>query len=310
MRIAAMGAGGVGGYFGARLQQAGHDVVFFARGKHLAALKENGLTLKSPHGSAQLKVQVFERPADAGGTVDVVMFAVKLWDTESAAEQLRPVVGPKTLVIPFQNGVESVERLRKIFDEEKVLGGSAYIATRIAAPGVIEHIGQMAGLEFGPLMPSQRAAAAAFHGACQGAGINAKLADDIQRVIWQKFIFLVAVSGCTASARVPLGVVRADPDLRWMFEQAMRETYRLARARGVDVPEDYVGGRMAFLDTLPAEMRASMAHDLEAGNRLEAPWLCGAVAKMSAEAGIDAPVNRAIYAALKPFVNGSQGKAA
>ena len=134
--------------------------------------------------------------------------------------------------------------------------------------------------------------------------------DDIQRVIWQKFSFLVAVSGCTASARVPLGVVRADPDLRWMFEQAMRETYRLARARGVDVPEDYVGGRMAFLDTLPAEMRASMAHDLEAGNRLEAPWLCGAVAKMSAQAGIDAPVNRAIYAALKPFVNGSQGKAA
>lgn len=310
MRIAAMGAGGVGGYFGARLQQAGHDVVFFARGKHLAALKENGLTLKSPHGSAQLKVQVFERAADAGGTVDVVMFAVKLWDTESAAELLRPVVGPRTLVIPFQNGVESVERLRKIFGEEKVLGGSAYIATRIAAPGVIEHIGQMAGLEFGPLMPSQRAAAAAFHGACQGAGINAKLADDIQRVIWQKFIFLVAVSGCTASARVPLGVVRADPDLRWMFEQAMRETHRLARARGVDVPEDYVGGRMAFLDTLPAEMRASMAHDLEAGNRLEAPWLCGAVAKMSAEAGIDAPVNRAIYAALKPFVNGSPGKAA
>jgi 2-dehydropantoate 2-reductase len=310
MRIAAMGAGGVGGYFGARLQQAGHDVVFFARGKHLAALKENGLTLKSPHGSAQLKVQVFERPADAGAAVDVVMFAVKLWDTESAAELLRPVVGPKTLVIPFQNGVESVERLKKIFPAQNVLGGSAYIATRIAAPGVIEHIGQMAGLEFGALMPSQRAAAAAFHGACQGAGITAKLADDIQRVIWQKFIFLVAVSGCTASARVPLGVVRADPDLRWMFEQAMRETYRLARARGVDVPEDYVGGRMAFLDTLPAEMRASMAHDLEAGNRLEAPWLCGAVAKMSAEAHLDAPVNRAIYAALKPFVDGSQGKAA
>ncbi|HEX6528298.1 MAG TPA: 2-dehydropantoate 2-reductase [Burkholderiales bacterium] len=305
-----MGAGGVGGYFGARLQQAGHDVVFFARGKHLAALKQNGLTLRSPHGSAQFRVQVFERPVEAGAPVDVVMFAVKLWDTESAAELLRPVVGPKTLVIPFQNGVESVERLKNIFPAQNVLGGSAYIATRIAAPGVIEHIGQMAGLEFGPLMPSQRAAAAAFHGACQAAGINAKLADDIQRVIWQKFIFLVAVSGTTASARVPLGVVRTDPDLRWMFEQAMRETYRLARARGVNVPEDYVAGRLAFVDTLPAEMRASMAHDLEAGNKLEAPWLCGAVAKMSTEAGIDAPVNRAIYAALKPFVNGPAGKAA
>ena len=305
-----MGAGGVGGYFGARLQQAGHDVVFFARGKHLAALKEKGLTLKSPHGAAQLRVQVFERAAEAGAPVDVVMFAVKLWDTESAAELLRPIVGPKTVVIPFQNGVESVERLKRIFPAENVLGGSAYIATRVAAPGVIEHIGTMAGIEFGPLMASQRAAAEAFHAACQGASINAKLADDIQRVIWQKFIFLVAVSGTTATARVPLGVVRADPDLRWLFEQAMGETYRLARARGVAVPEDYVGGRMAFLDTLPAEMRASMAHDLEAGNKLEAPWLCGAVAKMSAEAGLEAPVNRALYAALKPFVNGSPGKAA
>ena len=309
MRVAAMGAGGVGGYFGARLQQAGHDVVFFARGKHLAALKQNGLTLRSPHGAAQLKVQVFQDPGETA-PVDVVLFAVKLWDTEAAAAQLKPIVGKHTAVIPFQNGVESIGLLKKIFPEDNVLGGSAYIATRVAAPGVIEHIGTMAGLEFGPLMPSQRPAAEAFHAACQGAGINAKLADDIQRVIWQKFIFLVAVSGSTASARVPLGVVRTDPDLRWLFEQAMRETYRLARARGVNVPEDYVDGRLAFLDTLPAEMRASMAHDLEAGNKLEAPWLCGAVAKMSAEAGLDAPVNRAIYAALKPFVNGSAGKAA
>ena len=309
MRIAAMGAGGVGGYFGARLQQAGHDVVYFARGKHLAALKEKGLTLKSPHGSAQLRVEVHEDPAQAK-PVDVVLFAVKLWDTESAAERLRPIVGKSTVVIPFQNGVGSIERLRSVFPEENVLGGSAYIATRIAAPGVIEHIGTMAGLEFGPLMPSQRAAAEAFQAACQKAGINAKLADDIQRVIWQKFIFLVAVSSATAVSRAPLGVVRKDPELRWLFEQAMRETFRLAKARGVAVPDDYVDGRMAFVETLPAEMKASMAHDLENGGKLEAPWLCGAVAQMSAQAGLDAPVNRAVFAALKPFVNGSAGKAA
>ena len=304
MRIAAMGAGGVGGYFGARLQQAGHDVVFFARGKHLAALKEKGLTLRSPYGSAQLHVQVFERPADAAAPVDVVMFAVKLWDTESAAELLRPVVGPDTVVIPFQNGVESIERLKKVFQAENVLGGSAYIATRIAAPGTIEHIGTMAGLEFGPLMPSQRAAAQAFHAACQGARIDAKLADDIERVIWQKFIFLVAVSGTTATARVPLGVVRADPDLRWLFEQAMRETWRLGRARGVALADDFVEARMKFADGLHAGMKASLAHDLENRGRLEAPWLCGAVARMSDEAGLDAPVNRAVYAALKPYIDG------
>ena len=309
MRIAAMGAGGVGGYFGARLQQARHDVVFFARGKHLAVLKDKGLTLKSPLGAAQLKVQVFADPAETA-PVDVVMFAVKLWDTESAAERLRPIVGPRTIVIPFQNGVESVDRLKKVLPEESILGGSAYIATRIAAPGVIEHIGTMAGLEFGALHSSQRAAAEAFLAACQGAGINAKMSEDIVRVIWQKFIFLVGLSGATALARVPLGTVRSDPELAWLFEQAMRETWRLARARGVAVPDDFVDGRLAFAQTLPAEMRASMAHDLEAGGKLEAPWLCGAVARMSAQAGLEAPVNRAIYAALKPYVDGSQGKAA
>jgi 2-dehydropantoate 2-reductase len=304
-----MGAGGVGGYFGARLQQAGHEVAFFARGRHLAALKETGLTLKSPLGDARLRVHALEDPAQTG-PVDVVLFVVKLWDTESAAERLRPIVGRQTIVIPFQNGVESVERLGKIFPREQVLGGSAYIATRIAAPGVIEHIGTMAGLEFGPLAPSQRAPAEAFLAACQGAGVNAKLSEDIVRVIWQKFIFLVGVSSATAVSRAPLGVVRSDPELRWLFEQAMRETWRLARARGVAVADDYVESRLAFAQTLPAEMRASMAHDLEAGGRLEAPWLCGAVAHMSAQAGLDAPVNRAVFAALKPYVDGSQSKAA
>jgi 2-dehydropantoate 2-reductase len=298
-----MAAGGVGGYFGARLQQAGHDVVFFARGRHLEALKSNGLTLKSTHGDARLKVQVFKDPSETK-PVDVVMFAVKLWDTEGAAEQLKPVVSGKTVVIPFQNGVESVERLRKVFSAECVLGGSAYIATRISEPGVIEHIGQMAGLEFGPLMPSQRASAGAFHAACKDAGINAKLADDINRVIWQKFVFLVAVSSATAVSRCGLGVVRSDPDLRWLFEQCMREAWQVAKARGVDLGEDFVPQRIAFMETLPAEMKASMAHDLENGGRLEAPWLCGAVARMAAEAGLDAPVNRAVFAALKPFING------
>ena len=298
-----MGAGGVGGYFGARLQQAGHDVVFFARGKHLAALREQGLTLKSTHGDAQLKVAAYQDPAETA-PVDVVMFAVKLWDTESAAERLRPIVAKHTVVIPFQNGVESVERLGRVLPREAVMGGSAYIATRIAAPGVIEHIGQMARLQFGPVLPSQRAAAEAFLGACRQAKLNAEVPDDITRSIWEKFVFLVAVSSATAVARAPLGVVRADPDLRRLFEQALRETWALGRARGVPLADNLVEDRMKFLDTMPHEMKASMAHDLEAGGRLEAPWLCGAVARMSEEAGLQAPVNRTVYAALKPFIHG------
>jgi 2-dehydropantoate 2-reductase len=240
----------------------------------------------------------------------VVLFCVKLWDTEDAAGQLKPVVEPETIVIPFQNGVESIERLGRVLGPERVMGGSAYIATRIAAPGVIEHTGTMARLRFGPVMESQRAPAEAFFKACKGAGLNAELTEDIVLVNWEKFAFLVAVSSTTALARAPLGVVRADPDLRWMFEQAMRETWTLARRRGVKLPDDFIAKQMAFLDTLPAEMRASMLHDLEAGNRLEAPWLCGAVARMAGEAGLETPVNRSVYAALKPFVNGSAGKAA
>ena len=298
-----MGAGGVGGYFGARLQQAGHDVTFFARGRHLEAIRANGLKVESPHGDALLKVRALADPRDAG-VVDVVLFAVKLWDTEAAAEKLRPIVGPETAIIPFQNGVESIARLRKLFPEKAVLGGAAYIATRVKAPGVIEHTGEMSRLQFGPVLPSQKEKAEAFLAACREAKINAEIPDDIVKANWEKFVFLVAVSSATAVARAPLGVVRADPDLRWLFEQAMRETWRLGRARGVALADDFVEARMKFADGLHAGMKASLAHDLENRGRLEAPWLCGAVARMSEEAGLDAPVNRAVYAALKPYLDG------
>jgi 2-dehydropantoate 2-reductase len=303
MRIAAMGAGGVGGYFGARLQQAGHEVTFFARGRHLQALQKDGLTIESAHGNARLKVRVLEDPRDAK-IVDVVLFAVKLWDTETAAERLRPVVGKDTVIIPFQNGVESIERLRKFFPEKSVMGGSAYIGTRIKAPGVIEHSGQMARLQFGPVLQSQLASAQSFLEACRAGGIQAEVPDDIVRANWEKFVFLVGLSSATAVARAPLGVVRSDPDLRWLFEQAMRETWRLGRARGVALPEDYVESRMKFADGLHADMKASLLHDLENRGRLEAPWLCGAVARMATELGIEAPVNRSVYAALKPYLDG------
>lgn len=298
-----MGAGGVGGYFGARLQQAGHEVTFFARGRHLQALKDDGLTVESAHGNAKLKVRVFEDPREAG-VVDVVLFAVKLWDTETAAERLRPIVGEGTVVIPFQNGVESIERLRKFFPEQAVMGGSAYIATRVRAPGVVEHSGQMARVQFGPVLPSQRAAAERFLAACREANIQAEIPGDIVKANWEKFVFLVGLSSATALTRAPLGVVRADPDMRWVFEQAMRETWSVGRARGVALADDFVEQRMKFAEGLHADMKASLLHDLEAGGKLEAPWLCGAIARMAREQGIDAPVNRTVYAALKPYVNG------
>ena len=303
-----MGAGGVGGYFGARLHQGGHAVAFFARGRHLEAIRKDGLKVESPLGATQLKVQVFQDPAQAE-VVDVVLFAVKLWDTETAAEQIKPIIGPQTVVIPFQNGVESVERLRRVLPEKCVMSGSAYIATHIKAPGVIEHTGQMARIQFGPLLPSQQKAAQAFLEVCTKAGIQAEIPADIIKANWEKFVFLVGISSSTAVARAPVGVMRADPDLRWLFEQAMRETWRLGRARGVALADDFVEQRLAFADTLHPDMKASLLHDLEAGGKLEAPWLCGAVARMAREAGLDAPVNRAVFAALKPYLNGSARQA-
>ncbi|HZR68136.1 MAG TPA: 2-dehydropantoate 2-reductase [Burkholderiales bacterium] len=305
MKIAAIGTGGVGGYFGARLQQAGEEVFFLARGRHLAAIREKGLRLESPLGSATLKVKVYERPEEIG-PVDVVLFAVKLWDTRAAAESIRPLLADGGVVIPFQNGVESIEMLRGILGTRPVMGGSAYIASRISAPGVVEHIGQMQRLQFGALLAEQRPLAERLLAACKKAGINAELSEDVVRNIWEKFAFLVAVSSATAVARAPLGVVRADPDLRRLFEQAMRETWTLARARGIPLADDFIETRMKHMDSLPAEMKASMAHDLEAGGKLEAPWLCGAVARMAREVGLEAPVNATVFAALKPYLDGKQ----
>jgi len=303
MRIAVMGAGGVGGYFGARLAQAGHEVAFIARGKHLEALKAKGLSLKSPLGDANLRVKASEDPGDLG-QAEVVLFAVKLWDTESAAERIRPLVEQGGVVIPFQNGVESIARIGKVLGPERVMGGAAYIAARIGEPGVIVQTGPIARLRFGITQPSQRKAAQAFLAACKDAKIDAELADDIERVLWEKFVLLVAVSATTAVTRKSIGVVRTDPDLRWLLETVMRETWTVGRKRGVALGDDLVAKTLAQADSFTPDMRASMAADLEAGGRLEAPWLSGAVARMAREAGIEAIANRTIYAALKPYENG------
>ena len=306
MRIAIMGTGGVGGYFGARLAQTGQDVAFIARGRHLAAIRERGLRINSANGDVHLaQPTVTDDPATLP-PVDIVLFAVKLWDTEQAAAQVRPLIVNGGVVIPFQNGVESIERIGAVVGPERVMGGVAYIAATIAEPGVIAHTGTMARLRFGPLMPSQKSAAEALVAACQGAGIDVTLAADIRRALWEKFVFLASLSGLTSIARQPLGVLRADPDSRAAFEAAMREVWSVGRARGIALPDDFIAQQMSFLDTLPPEMTSSMHKDLIAGNRLEAPWLSGSVARMAKEGGVAAPVHATIYAALKSHIAGAE----
>jgi len=312
MRIAIMGSGGVGGYFGGRLAAAGHDVTFVARGRHLAALQENGLRLQS--GSGDLHVEHPKVTADPAtiARADIVLFAVKLWDTEGAARQIAPLVREGAYVIPFQNGVESIERLAAIVGPERVLGGTAHIAASIGAPGLIVHLGTMQRIRVGAPRGELPGVARELVAALQTVGVDADVAPDIVRALWEKFAFLAALAGTTAGSRQPIGVIRADADMRAVFEAAVAETWNVGRARGIALADDYVAAMMRFADGLPQTMKASMLHDLEQGNRLEAPWLSGAVVRMGRAAGIPTPVHATLYAAVKPYVDGRavvEGKA-
>jgi 2-dehydropantoate 2-reductase len=310
MRIAVMGTGGVGGYFGGKLAQAGHDVAFVARGAHLDAMRRQGLRIRSAGGDIALRDVVATDDPSSIPAVDAVMFCVKLWDVEKAATQVAPLLGERGVVIPFQNGIDSPEILKRVIGENRVLGGVAYIAAMIAEPGTIAQTGSMAKLRVGAFdaggdASPLRRRAATFVDACRAAGIDAELATDIRVALWEKFVFLAALSGVTALARRPVGDVRGDPDLRAAFAASMRETVALARAKNVALSDEFLPAQMRALDRLPAEMRSSMQNDLMAGRRLEAPWLCGRVAALSAEAGLAAPVNATLYAGLKPFIDGS-----
>jgi 2-dehydropantoate 2-reductase len=308
MRIAVMGTGGVGGYFGAKLAQAGHDVAFVARGAHLAAMRAKGLRVESAGGDVVLPDVVATGDASSLDPVDVVMFCVKLWDVERAAADIAPLLARGGVVIPFQNGIDSHAILARVLGRSRVMGGVAYIAAAIASPGVIVHTGSMAKLRVGAFDGDLTERAGAFVHACTQAGVDAELAQDIRRAIWEKFVFLTALSGVTALSRQPVGVVRSDPALREAFAAAMKEGVALARAHDIALAHDFLPRQMRAFDGLPAEMRSSMQNDRLAGHRLEAPWLCGRVAQLSAEAGIPAPVNATIYAGLSPYVNGAHGQ--
>jgi len=306
MRIAAMAAGAVGGYFGARLAAAGHDVFFIARGAHLQAIKKNGLVVESAHGDLHLShPNVTDDPA-AVGPVDVVLFTVKLWDTEQAAEQARPLLGPKTRVITLQNGVDSYERIAPIVGAERAIPGITYVVTVIDRPGVIKQTSTFQTITCGTIDGRPDAPLAAFVDAAKAAGINITLSDNIQRERWHKFIFLSATSGSTAVTRMPMGPILADPDTRALFRNIMRETLAVGQASGVALDDAYVDERMAFADkNVPPSMKASMANDLDRGNRLELDWLAGQVSRLGKKYGVPTPVNDTIYAALKLHRMGS-----
>jgi 2-dehydropantoate 2-reductase len=304
MRIAVMGTGGVGGYFGARLAQAGHEVAFIARGRQLEALRAHGLRVASPLGDVDLpNVEVTNEPARIG-IVDLVLFTVKLWGTQAAAEAIKPLLGGKTAVLSLQNSVVKDDILRKALGTEHVIGGVCYISATIAEPGLIRHSGTMQKLVFGEYDGSLSPRVRQFGDACADGGIDAEISDRIEQTIWEKFVFLVGISGTTSLARSTVGPIRSHPRSRAFLHDVMAEVVQVARAQGVPLPADYADERLAFTDQVPASMTSSMRHDLDQGNRLEVAWLSGDVVERGARLGVATPCNRAIFDILSIYSAG------
>jgi 2-dehydropantoate 2-reductase len=307
MKIAAMAAGAVGSYFGGRLAAAGHDVAFIARRANLEALRKNGLKIESLHGDLHLpKVNATDDPRQIG-LVDIVLFAVKLWDTETAAELTRPMVGPDTRVITLQNGVDSYERVSAILGKESTVCGTAYIAAVLGAPGVMRHTSKFATMRVGPMDGKPDPKLDAFVAAAKASNIDIQPQDDMNRERWQKFIFLSSMAGVNCMMRAPIGQVLADPDTRVFYRKLMEECVAVGQESGAKVPTSWVDDRMTFSDNAPPGMKASMFHDLEAGNRLELDWLTGKVVSLGHELGVPVPASEAVYAAVKLHRMGRQG---
>jgi len=299
-----MGAGAVGGYFGARLKAAGADVTLVARGAHLEAIRSGGIRIESPFGDLTQPIAATDTPADAG-TADIVLFLVKLYDTAEAVAAIRPVVGENTVVIPFQNGISAREALTDAFGPARVGGGVAYIGAEVVAPGLVRHNSAFARLVFGGFEGTAQAPLAALAAALEGAGVTHALVDDINRQIWEKFIFLSAFSAVTCLTRLPVGPILADPNARALFRAAMEETLAVARLHEPSVDDGIVDARMAMMADGSAGMKSSMLFDLERGRRLEIAELSGKVVALGAAAGIPVPVHSAAYGALSPWRDGN-----
>jgi 2-dehydropantoate 2-reductase len=309
MRIAMMGSGGVGGFFGGRLAAAGYDVSFIARGAHLEAMRRDGLTIENDaQGPIRIpKVNATDDPASVG-PVDFVILSVKLWDTEAAAAAIKPIVGAATGVVSLQNGVIKDDILRRVLPASAVMGGVCYVATQLARPGVIKQVGTMQRIVIGEYDGRVSERAKVLHQALQNAGASAELSGDVRRAIWEKYVFLVGLSATTTSMRSTIGPIRGNPRTRAFLLELMREVVNVGRACGVDLPEDYAEQRLKFADGLPVDMTSSMAHDLEHGNRLEVNWLSGGVVQLGKERGIPTPANEAICDILALQADGAPAR--
>jgi 2-dehydropantoate 2-reductase len=304
MRIAIMGSGAVGGYYGARLSLAGHDVTFIARGTHLEAIRARGLQVRSPAFGDFTATAHAEQDTTAVGPVDLVLYAVKAYDNATAIPALQPLLGPRSTVLTLQNGVDSVNELAAAVGEDRVLGGTTYIATALAGPGVIEQTGTHRRIIFGEVfgtLPALTDRVAGIERALSGADIQAEAVGDGRVPIWEKFIFLASLAGFTGAARLPIGAIWQDGWCRAQFLNGCREVERVARAEGVPVATGVIARIETYIAGIPGTMRSSLLIDLSQGKRIEVEALHGALVRRAARTGVEVPIMSTLYAVLKPW---------
>jgi 2-dehydropantoate 2-reductase len=299
MRIAVFGTGGVGGFFGGRLAQAGQDVTFIARGEHLRAIKAGGLKVESPLGDFVVFPAKATDDVTEAGEVDLVILGVKAWQVPEAAHAMKPVVAPGTTVLPLQNGVDAVSQLVAELGTDRVIGGLCRIVSFVVEPGRIRHSGFTPSIIIGELDNRRTSRIDKIERVFKSAGLEISVAADIQVALWTKFLFIASFSGVGAVANAPAGVVRSDPKWRSQLLKAMEEIYTLAHAREIKLPADSVDKVMASVDSLPEDATSSMQRDIAAGKPSELESQNGAVVRMAREAGIEAPTHTLIYQTLK-----------
>ncbi len=308
MRIAIFGTGAVGGYFGGRLAQAGEEVAFIARGEQLRALQERGLRVDSLQGDFAVRpVRATDDPASVG-PVDAVIVGVKAWQVTEAARAMRPLVGPETFVVPLQNGVEAPSQLAAVLGDERVLGGLCRIISQVVEPGHVRHAGLEPYVALGELdnRPSERAAR--LREAFARAGVTAEVPPDIGVAMWGKFLFIASFSGVGAVTRAPAGVMRSLPETRRMLERAMHEVLAVARARGIELPEESIPQTMDLIDGLPPGGTASMQRDIISGRPSELESQNGAVVRLGREVDVPTPLHAFIYHSLLPLELRARGQ--
>jgi len=300
MRVAIFGTGGAGGFFGAKLAQIGEEVVFLARGEHLEVIRRRGLRIETDSGDILIAPATATNDPEAVGPVDVVLLGVKTWQVSEAAEQMRPLIGSNTFVVPLQNGVEAASQLAAVLGSSQIVGGLCGTFSWIAGPGHIRSLGAINFIKFGELDNRRSERCELLKQTFERTGVTVEIPADIEVALWEKLLLVAGHGGVGAVSQAPMGITRSVPQTRSMIEQCMREILEVAQARGVRLSDDSVQKAMVFVDRATPTATTSLSRDIAAGKPSELEAWTGAVVRLGKEAGVPTPLNEFIYGSLLP----------